>query len=191
MNALIALLPGGRLQGSPSPHPGLLVLTAPHAAAAAMLAFAAQLALSYEQVRVLDGGNRFNSYKAAAALRGLGAENLSQALQRIQVARAFTCYQVAALLEKTPELPAPTLVLDLLDTFFDESAPLDERLRLAQECAGRLRQLSQQAPVIASLRPPPPGQPDPTGLLEIIQQAADLQWSPYEAPRPFNPPLLE
>jgi len=150
----------------------LLVLAGPFAASQTMLEFAAHLALR-GAVKVLDGGNRFNAYTVARVLRSLDAKDLMQALARIEVARAFTCYQMTAMLESAIPQKIPTLVIDLLDTFYDESAALDERIRLARRSAAQLQRLSRQAPVVVSLRPPPPSQNDPTGLQEIIREAAD------------------
>jgi hypothetical protein len=48
----------------------------------------------------------------------------------VRLSRAFTCYQMLALLAETPAGGPPTLVLDLLDTFYDESVPLHESRRL-------------------------------------------------------------
>jgi hypothetical protein len=67
-----------------------------------MLDLAARLALRGE-LRVLDGGNSFNAYTVArnlGRLVGGGGSALEEALQRIQVARAFTCYQVLTLLNR-------------------------------------------------------------------------------------------
>jgi hypothetical protein len=193
MNALHHYLPPGTLlQRSSSPFP-LLVLIGPHAASQAMLGFAARLAIR-APLRVLDGGNRFNARVVASILRNLNAPDLYAALEHIRIARAFTCYQMLALLEETPPSLHPTLVIDLLDTFYDESAPLGERRRLAEGCLVHLKELSRQAPVAVSVRPPPPSQPDPTGLLEIVQQAADSLWfqgeDPSDGSKPAEQPEL-
>jgi len=186
---LLDLLPPGDLRAHPaSPYARLLVLVGAHAASHTMLTFAALLARR-GPLRVLDCGNRFNAHVTARALRSQGETNLSQALARIQVARAFTCYQALVLLEEAPAQNTPTLALDLLDTFYDESAPLSDRLRLAQDCSDHLRRLSQGAPVVASLRPPRPPKTDPSGLQEIIQSAADLLWY-QEVPNVEPPPRL-
>jgi len=156
-------------------HPGkqeLLVIAGPHAVSQYMLSLAAWLA-QRGPLRVLDGGNRFNAYTVARELRRAGTLDQTQALSRIRVARAFTCHQVLSLLENTPRHSTPTLVIDLLDTFYDESVNLEERRRLAHKCAGHLRRLSQFATVAVSVRPPRPPRTDPTGILEIIQDAAD------------------
>lgn len=187
MNALLKLLPPGitLVSEQPGARNACLVLVAPHAAAQTMINLAAHLALR-GPLRVLDGGNRFNAFLAARYLRSIGAPNLEQTLENIQVARAFTCYQMAVMLEQTHPEPMPTLIIDLLDTFYDESAPLPERRRLTQRCALRLRELKKHAPVVVSLRPPPPGQADPTGLQPVIQKAADLLWQ-QDIPQPSTP----
>jgi len=131
------------LQQAIPAQPGFLVLVAPHAGRENMLVIAARLALR-GPLRVLDGGNRFNAYLVARMLRYLGTDDLTQSLRQIQIARAFTCYQMVKLLEETPVQGFPLLVIDLLDTFYDESAPLDERRRLGQRCAMRLRNVSKQ-----------------------------------------------
>jgi hypothetical protein len=86
----------------PDPTSGrLLLVLAPHAAAEAMLALTAHLARR-GPLRVLDGGNRFNVYRVARFLRPQSGADLSGALERIQVARAFTCYQMLGLLQASP-----------------------------------------------------------------------------------------
>lgn len=158
----------------------LLVIAGPHAVSEYMLTLSARLARR-GPLRVLDGGNRFNAYIVARALRRLSSENQTQALSRIRVARAFTCHQVLSLLENTSPEAIPTLGIDLLDTFYDESVNLAERRRLAVKCAGHLRRLSQQAIVVVSIRPPRPPRADPTGILQIIQESAD-QFLFHESP---------
>lgn len=160
----------------PDPTSGrLLLLLAPHAAAEAMLALAAHLARR-APLRVLDGGNRFNAHRVARLLRPLAGADLPRALGGIRVARAFTCYQMLSLLETTPPEATPTLVIDFLDTFYDQSALLAERRRLLDRCLEELDRLSRQAAVVISVRPPRPPQTDPTGLQQAVQAAAGQVW---------------
>lgn len=149
-----------------------IAVLAPHAAREHMLALTARLARR-GSLQVLDAGNRFNAYEVARFLRERGADGFREALERTRVARAFTPYQVLALLEATFSGPLPTLVLDLLNTFYDEGLPHAERRRLLVRCMAHLQRLSRRAIVVVSVRPPPPPQPDPQGLLEIVQEAAD------------------
>ena len=90
-----------------------------------------------EAVRILDAGNRFNAYTVARAARGR-----PEVLNRITVSRAFTCYQVLSLLESTPALPVPFVVLDMLSTFYDEAVNAGERKRLLRECIDHLDRLA-------------------------------------------------
>lgn len=118
-----------------------------------MTELTARLALAGE-ARVLDAGNWFEAHAIARLVRRRTTE-LQAALERVRVARAFTCYQVITLLEQSPASETPTLVLNLLSTFMDESVPLAEREQLLEQAIGHLRRLSRVAPVAVSVAPPP------------------------------------
>ena len=98
-----------------NPTPGrLLLVIAPRAGGTIMLDLIARLACR-GPLRLLDGGNCFDVYRCnlaiARALQGQKGR-LPDVLDRIQLARAFTCYQMVALLKQTQAQPIPTLVLD-------------------------------------------------------------------------------
>ncbi len=168
----------------------LYVLIHPHPRPA-MLEMAAQLALhsGEKTLRVLDAGNWFNAYAVAARLRQLlpRSEQVSVTpyLARIRVARAFTCYQAAALLEQAAgsAQPGATLVLDLLGTFHDENVKYAERLRLLRSCLPALRRLRSSGPVLACSRP---GDPLITRLLveaaDALVEAGALPDEPLPEP---------
>jgi len=168
---------------------GLFAVLAPHAARTHMLALAARLARR-APLQVLDAGNRFNAYQVARFLRSDGAEGFQQALDRIRVARAFTPTQMLALLQATPASEDPTLVLDLLSTFYDESLPFNERQRALIECIHELKRLSSAAPVVVSVRPPPPSEPDPLGFIDLLQEHADQVYFFEEITPPAQPQLF-
>jgi len=173
-----------------NPLPGdLLLVLAPHAGGAIMWELVTRLACQ-GAVRLLDGGNRFDVYKCNLAVgQALGGRtgDLPAVLERIRLSRAFTCYQVVALLKSTPAEPVPTLVLDLLSTFYDENVSTEESLRLLQECVVHLRRLSRLAPVAVSIRPgPPESRPD---LLNTMLEAASQVWT-LEPHIPKPPPRL-
>ncbi|MEA3440312.1 MAG: hypothetical protein U9R58_08520 [Chloroflexota bacterium] len=126
-------------------------------------------------LRVLDGGNCFNAYIVAREL-GRYTRDVEAALERIQVARAFTCYQVLTLLEDTPADGVPTLMLQMLDTFHDENVSLAERERLLASSIQELRRLSQRSSVGISTRWPRAAMPDAMKLLGILEDAADHVW---------------
>lgn len=118
-------------------------------------------------LRVLDGGNRFNAYTVARAARGR-----AEVLNRITVSRAFTCYQVLSLLESTPAIQVPFVVLDLLSTFYDESVQVGERKRLLRACITHLERLEQAAGGVVSVHPPSVPSQAAVELLSILQASA-------------------
>jgi len=165
-----------------SPRQLHLVL-APHRAQRQMMTLlTARLALT-GRVRLLDAGNCFDGYGLARQLRQQSSY-WQQALERVSVERAFTCYQVETLLTDSVADPSPVLVLNLLDTFYDENVKLPERMRLLDVSLAQLRRLCRQASVAVSACEPKPGQPGE--LLEILTAAAGQVWS-FEEPRPVEP----
>ena len=164
-----------------------MVLTAPHAASALMLELSARLSAAGE-LRVLDGGNCFNVYPVARAVRRYTSD-LTGALARIRLARAFTCYQMAALLAKTPADGLPTLVIDLLATFYDDNAKPTESQRLLADCIFHLKRISQFAPVVVSARLPAPLCAEKRVLADTLQAAAGGSWQLEALPAPKIPTL--
>jgi hypothetical protein len=186
----------GSMDLIPEPVRGEFTLAVlPRRAIRPLLGLAGRLALR-APLRVLDGGNCFNAYVVAAALR-LHTSDVNAALGRIRVARAFTCYQMVALLAETPPTPVATLVLDLLATFRDENVPQMERLRLLKACLQRLQHLAVAAPLLVSASPdsapPVSGRvarrklPKGDELFELLEKAAGDVWR-FGPPPP--PPVL-
>lgn len=166
---------------------GLVV--GPRAERLKMLELSALLALR-GSVRVLDGGNSYNALFVARYIRRQTVQ-LDAALNRIHVARAFTCYQVITLLEETAVSPHPTLILDLLSTFYDESVSVPEAYRLLKLVVGHLQRLRRLAPVVVSLRPSPVHQLDRAGFIRPLEAVADLLlFRPPEETAVFQPSLL-
>ena len=157
-----------------------LLLAAPDGALPLLLEAAARLALRGE-VRVFDCGNRFDAFQVARLIRRR-SPRLAEALECIQVSRAFTCYQVLALLAAAPASPAPVLAIDLLATFYDESVSLAESCRLVEAAAAHLLRLRLAAPVLAGVRPPRPEQAERGLLLEALAARADQIFQPVEPP---------
>jgi hypothetical protein len=109
---------------------------------------AAQLALRGPAL-VLDGANLFDAYAIARQVRR-STHQLEAVLEELQVARAFTCYQMLAMLAAQQALTAPLLVFGLLTTFRDENVPLAERRQALERCLGHLQRLARRAPVIVN-----------------------------------------
>lgn len=151
---------------------------APHAARREMLALAAQLTLC-GPVRIFDGGNQLDVYQIAQSLRRRSAQ-VEMLLEQVRLSRAFSCYQMSALLQNAAPDSAPLLVFDLAATFYDENVSLKEAQRLLKNAAAHLRRLSQSAPVTVGVRPPRVN-PQRVVLLEILRTAADVwEVSPQE-----------
>lgn len=163
-------------------------------------------------IQVLDGGNCFDAYRIAQLVHqqaaygeapdGTPTDRAAEALERIRVARAFTCYQMEALLvtalRAAQALPpgTPVVVLNLLDTFSDESTSASERMRLLEHCLELLRRLALQAPVLVSVHLhhnrrnyysawQTPSQPDellkPDVFLRRLEESAHQVWR-FEEP---------
>ena len=133
-------------------------------------------------MRVLDGGNRFNAYTLARLARGR-----PEVLERITVSRAFTCYQVLALLESTPASASPFVVLDLLNTFYDESVQVGERKRLLRACITQLKRLERAAGGAVSLHPPAVPSQAALELLGMLQAACLEAYFVQPAAQPPEP----
>ena len=123
-------------------------------------------------VRVLEGGNAFAAFALSRLIRRQ-TPHLDEALARITLARAFTCYQVLALLAETPATASPCFVLNLLTTFYDESVAPAESERLLKLAMEHLLRLRTCAPVVVSVSPPPPKYAARAGLITRLESIAD------------------
>ncbi len=148
-----------------------------------MQTLAARLALR-GGVWVLDCGNRSNPLSMVRELRRLTMDPV-RVLANIQTARAFTCYQVLALLEQTcaRQVQEPVVIFDLLSSFYDESVRYDEGQRLLAAALGHMRELLAGAPVMVSVRPPPPDFPERAAFVQRVCAEADQCWI-EESPSP-------
>jgi hypothetical protein len=164
----------------------LHLLVAPHRAQRQMMTvLTAHLALT-GNVRLLDAGNCFDGYGLARQLRQQTSA-WEAALKRVSVARAFTCYQVETLLTESVSDFSPVLVMNLLDTFYDENVKLQERQRLLSVSLKELRRLCRAASVAVSTSLPTRDQPGE--LLEMLSNAAGQVWN-FEEPQPVEPMRL-
>lgn len=160
----------------------LLIL--PHGGHADLLVAAGRLALR-GPLTILDGGNRCNVYTLARAVGGR-----TEVLERITLARAFTCYQMVTLLENTPAGHGPVLLLDLLSTFYDEAVSIFERRRLLNDCLFHLSRLSRSSGVVVSVSLSKAASQENEALLASLAAAADGVWSPPPALPVIEPQRL-
>lgn len=166
---------------TPLPPKRFLAIGA-HALSERMLQLVSALALR-QSVTVLDCGNRSNMYAVARLIRPHTADPVS-VMRNIRLSRAFTCYQVLAMIQATARHPmsGPLVLLDLLATFLDEDVKLKDSQRLLAHSLDLLTQLSHQVPVVISTRPIPSIAENRNILLEELKACADVCW---EEPLPL------
>jgi hypothetical protein len=163
----------------PTPRTGKISLViAPRGVIHSLMSMLANLALR-GSVIVIDGGNCFDAYTLARALRR-HTHQIQPALKAIQLSRAFTCYQMAAMLAELPLDSTPVLVLDLLATFLDENLHFSKRQHLLENSLNLLRGISEGAPVAIWARANPTAEEGEyqqllTPLLETAQDVWELQ----------------
>jgi hypothetical protein len=102
-------------------------------------------------VLILDAGNCFNPFRLTRQIRRQ-THQIQPVLDRIQVARAFTCFQVVSLLEQTYNPKGPVFILRLLTSFADEMIPVYERLRLLKQVDRHVDRLRQATSVIVMIK---------------------------------------
>lgn len=101
-------------------------------------------------IAVVDGCNRFDAHSIARFAREWGKDP-ADFLGRIFVSRGFTCYQMEAAI--TNRLSSflraidsrTALIFGLLDTFYDEQAPMREVQQILQRVLRSLREMKEEA----------------------------------------------
>jgi hypothetical protein len=104
-----------------------------------------------ESVWILDTGNCFNPLRMARPIRRQ-TPHIHRVLERIQVARAFTCFQVVSLLTQTSIAHGSVFILRLLTTFADEMIPVYERIRLLKQVNIQIDRLRRSVPVTVTIK---------------------------------------
>jgi hypothetical protein len=158
----------------PAPKTGKISLVvAPRAVVESLMSMLAALA-QRGRVLVVDGGNCFDAYALARALRRRTTQ-VQASLQSVHLSRAFTCYQMVAMLAELPVDGTPVIVLDLLSTFLDENVALSKRQRILDNSLNLLRRISAGAPVAiwARSRTTPTGE-DQQLLTPVLETAHDI-----------------
>lgn len=130
----------------------LIVIYGPDAACQESMTLIAELGLR-GPVTILDGGNRYKPNQVANLL-GRKTLDITPAANQLFGRRAFTCYEMKTLLWSTPPRPYPCIILDLLQTFYDDHTPLDEVHRILKSCLGQIQRLQVAAPVVITIAPP-------------------------------------
>jgi hypothetical protein len=111
------------------------------------------------RISLLEGANRFHPYRIGELGRAFGVD-AAETLRRIRLARAFTAYQMVALVDgwaREVRRRAPTLLVghDLPALFADAEIPDDERSALLGHIARTLATLVREVrlPLLLTLSP--------------------------------------
>lgn len=136
-------------------------------------------------IALVDGTNRFDPYYIAGFARQVTSRTTKrvtpeQLLRQIHVARAFTCYQMEATI--TERLPAflersqapVAIIFGLLDTFYDEQAPLFEvKASVGRMIVGLQRLKQANISVLLASLDVRPASKERNGLFPRIQAVMD------------------
>ncbi len=113
--------------------------------------FVARVAL-HSAVTVIDGGGScFDPLHVARVLRGQ-VEAYLPCLERVRMARAFTCHELGTILEGEVSGQEPIVILDFLSLLDDENVQPPERQAVFTRLMRRLRTLVGSAPVLVWVR---------------------------------------
>ncbi len=160
--------------------PGELTLwTGPRAAVEPILELLyAGSAVVRGRISLLEGANRFHPYRIGELGRSLGVD-ARRTLEGIRLARAFTVYQMVALVdgwEAEARRHPPTLLVghDLPALFADPEVPAEERLALLRHLARTLVPLIDRVRVPLLLTLGPGGIATFPGLAEEGPRWADV-----------------
>jgi hypothetical protein len=119
------------------------------------LSAAAHVLLNGVPMTLVDGSNRFDVYYIADFARRVAGRQTGRRvepddlLRNIFIARAFTCYQMeATITERLPAFVRRTgspvvIIFGLLDTFYDDQAPLFEVKASLQRIIAALHRLKE------------------------------------------------
>jgi hypothetical protein len=129
------------------------------------------------RVSLVEGANRLNPYHVAEDGRTLEVDS-SDVMERVRLARAFTAYQLVALVDGwAREVRAfrPTLLVahDLPALFGTDEVPQEERAPLLRHLAGALRTVAERSrrPLLVTLSGEPSSFP---GLTELGPRLFDV-----------------
>ncbi len=95
----------------------------------------------------IAGGEWLPTYALVQSIRRRTPE-VKQVLERVRLARPFTCYQVLDLLEGVRPEPDPILVLDFLHHFYNPDIQPGVRRRVLEGCCRQLQRLALIRPLL-------------------------------------------
>jgi hypothetical protein len=141
------------------PGEATIVAGAPRSVAALLELLYAGSAAARGRISLLEGANRFDPYRIGELGRALGVD-ATETVRRIRLARAFTAYQMVALVDRwatEARRDRPTLLVghDLPSLFHDAEIPEEEQDGLLRHVARALRAVCERAgaPLLLTLGP--------------------------------------
>ena len=154
------------------------------------LTAAAHVLLGGVPMTLVDGTNRFDVYYIAEFARRFASQQLDgmeqkrvepdSLLRNIFIARAFTCYQMEATITErlsafVQKRKSPVVIIfGLLDTFYDDQAPLFEVKASLQRIIAALHRLKQEhVSVLLASMDVRPASPERNALLPSLLAAMD------------------
>lgn len=99
------------------------------------------------RISLLEGANRFHPYRIAERIRSLGGDP-GEGLERVRLARAFTAYQMVALVDRwarevRAQRPSLLVAHEVPTLFFETEFPPEERAPLLRHVATVLQRLAR------------------------------------------------
>ncbi len=138
-------------------------------------------------VYVVVGANRISFDQLPRSL-GEDIGRAYEIMDRIWVSRAETCYQAKDVLSALDTKGAPLVILDLLESFYEEDLSISEVTMTLRLCIRRIHQLSDQSPVVISASP----NSQRPSLMRLLEEASDQRFyfEPLESENPIPPPRM-
>ncbi|HEY5984705.1 MAG TPA: hypothetical protein VIU38_14660 [Anaerolineales bacterium] len=135
----------------------------------------------------IAGGEWLPTYALVQSIRRRTPE-VHRVLERVRLARPFTCYQVLDLLEDIRPERDPVLVLDFLHHFYNPDIQPFVRRRVLEQCCTHLQRLALMRPLIVFIERLPTEEyrqyfplvaamADEVLQLDTLPAAADVQLS--------------
>jgi hypothetical protein len=120
------------------------------------------------ELRVILGGNRF-SLERLPLLLGDDIARLPEVLNGVKISRGETCYQLLDALKQTETSQIPLIVMDMLDSFYDEDLTEREVERVLADSLAHVQRLSKKAPLLLSAS----ANPGREQLLDTLRDTAE------------------
>jgi hypothetical protein len=99
-----------------------------------------------ESFSIVAGSEWLPLYDVARHL-SYQTNDFKRIMDQVRLARAFTCYQLLDILNHTPPVREPLLVVNGLHPFYDADVQPDVRSRVLEACVRRLDDLSYARPI--------------------------------------------